>query len=94
MKSGYLISPATAASNSPGITITSQPVTFAASGLAGVEVINIQYSVDGTNWYNHVQDNTTVQLSVSNTLVTVYGPGMFRASKPITSASVGVYLYV
>ena len=67
------------------------PVTVVATGLAGTDVVNIQISSDDGQTYSDLwSKGTQVQLTSTNNARTLYGPGHYRVSKPITTGAVTV----
>ena len=92
MKTKQLITAATAAANSDKQRISSNnPMTFNGFGFSGSDVVDIQFSHDdGTTWVDCYREGSKIQLSATNNQVTVYGPGVFRASKGTTTGTVGV----
>lgn len=89
-----LIAAATGAANSAAFkttTTNSPPVSFVANGLGSSETVDIQVSHNGgTTWQDLYLDGTQVQLTSTNVMATLYGPGTYRASKGTTAAAVGV----
>ena len=68
------------------------PCTFQITGAGAAETIDIQRSSDGgTTWEDVYVDGTQQQLSDTNTDVSIYGPGTYRALKAgITTSEVWV----
>lgn len=62
------------------------------SGLAGSEEINIQYSLDGTNYFDLYQYGYQVKLSATNNAVGVFCPVYIRVVKGVTASPVTVVL--
>ena len=90
---GYseIIAKQTAAANSgPFIVNENMPVTLVATGLTTGDEVTIEISYDGILWESSVVDSVADALSEDNNPKTIYGPGMFRAVKAITSGTVGV----
>ena len=76
-----------------GATAGRLPVTLFAPGLAGAETVDIQISQDGGSTFTDVyQNGAQVQLDATNNVISLFGPGHYKAVKSATSASVGVYL--
>jgi hypothetical protein len=92
-----LISPATAASQSPSSTITeAHPCTiviYAESGLSASEYVDLQVTHDnGTTWQDVYQAGSQLRLLSTNNIMTIVSPGMFRVDKDLTTNATGVYL--
>ena len=69
------------------------PVTLAASGLTGADVIDVNISTDGGATFTPLwEKGVRVQLSATNNSVTLYGPGVYQVSKGATQGAVTVYL--
>lgn len=66
--------------------VVDQPVTLWAAGLAADDVIAVQVTPDGTNWQDWYLHDLPVQLSVSNTLLAITVPGVYRLRK-VTGAT-------
>lgn len=58
------------------------PITFIGVGITGSDTITLQVSHDGGTTFNNVYyDGSLMQLTATNTLLTVYGPGIYRGTK-------------
>ena len=62
--------------------------------VAGVEVCTLQF-FNGVNWVDFYKDGETdpVQITTTNSMISVWGSGRFRISKGATAASVPVFLH-
>lgn len=91
-----IITAATAASNSSMFTVLeNQPVSLIAWGFSGTSddaLVDLQVTYDGTTFVDVYKDGSKVQLKSTHNMITVYGPGMFRVEKALTTGSVGVAL--
>lgn len=63
-------------------------VTLSASELAGIEVVALEIGQGDPLVY----EPTGLELAVGATALSVLGPGRYRANKPTTAGSVGVFL--
>ena len=69
------------------------PATIQQEGLSGVEVIPILMSIDGGKTFVAVsQEGTAVELSVTNTAISINSPMRIAVTKPTTSSPTGVFL--
>lgn len=81
----------TAAVNSVAIPVGDKCTFIVTGTLGAAEKIDIEISPDrGSTFSDLYQDGLQTQLSTTNNAVTVYGPGIFRVAKGITSAACGV----
>lgn len=97
-----MISPTTEAADSHSIVLGDDingkgrlPTTFFASGFSGDDSVSIQFSIDdGDNWIDMKIDGESVTLNSTDNAKTIYGPGLYRLSKGVTTGSVGVVMCV
>jgi hypothetical protein len=97
-----MIAPTTDAADSNSIILTDAingrgrlPTTFFAVGFVGDDAVKIQFSVDdGANWIDLKLDGVDIELNAVNNAKTVYGPGLYRLSKGVTTGEVGVVMCV
>ncbi len=69
------------------------PATLIATGLAGVEEVDVLISVDnGVSNQPVVQEGTTVKLTVTNNTVTINSPMTVGVIKDTTVGAAGVFL--
>jgi len=89
-----LIAPATAADTQAGITVLGEniPCTFIASGLAGAETINIQIETTPGNYINMFSEGSQLELTATNNVLTVFGPGEYQLVKGITAGAAGAFM--
>lgn len=72
-------------------TLEHIPTTFSAAGLAGAEVIPIEFSQDGgLTWTPLALNGNAVELTALNNMVTVDAYGQFRVNKGVTAGAVSV----
>lgn len=69
----------------------SAPATIACPGLGSGETAAIEFSPDGTNWYQ-VKEGIDRQFTETINVYAVYSPGSYRVVKGVTSAAVGIFL--
>jgi len=91
-----ILAPTAAAAFTESITLrdaSELPVSLSATGLTGTEAATLQFH-DGTAFRDFF-DNSVVasQLSSSTSLLTIYAPGVWRVSKPITASPVSINLH-
>ena len=89
MPTQTLIEPTQAAAASGPVTINREqlPLTLIATGLAGSDVITVNFSVDGgSNVTPAQQDGGPVQLTASNNVLAVRSPLVISVSKVDTSS--------
>ena len=62
--------------------------------VAGSEICTLQF-FNGVNWVDFYKDGeaSPVQITTTNSMISVWGIGRFRISKGVTAASVPVYLH-
>lgn len=62
--------------------------------VAGVEECTLQF-YNGANWVDFYKDGETapVQITTTNSMISVWGVGRFRVVKSATAASVPVFLH-
>lgn len=92
-----LIAPTTAAAESEpfqlGRAAPFAPSTILATGLAGAEEVEVQFSPDnGDTWLDAMEDSTQIVLDANTNHIGVYSPIMIKVTKGITAGAVGVYL--
>ena len=95
--SDILLAPTTSAAQSTSFGVQHDTkktvILHAASGLTAAEYGDIQISHDGgTTFQDLYSDGSQVRLTDTNNSVTVYGPGVFRVDKEVTTNAAGVYL--
>ena len=98
MAAGTLISPTTAGANGPLMDFREADyrygATFVHNGLAGIETVKFQYTVDGgSNWLDYYVDGSLLELTATNSAETVWARLPLRCVKSATVASVGVYSF-
>ena len=93
VETNIVITAKTAAETHDFDVAADNPVTVSASGFSG-DTVDIQYSADAGGSFANAYDSagTQIQLSVTRPQITVYGPGVFRINKGITTGSVLVSL--
>ncbi len=65
---------------------------YAANGLEADEYGDIQISHDGgTTFQDLYVDGSQIRLNSTNVAQTVYGPGIFRVAKGVTTEVAGIY---
>lgn len=87
-----LIANTTSADTSSPFQVTGERTTFIATGTyAATEDATLQVSPDGgTTWINVVEAAVTKVLDEENTVMTVYGRGLYRFNKGTSVAASGV----
>ena len=69
------------------------PCTIQQEGLSGSEVIPVLMSIDGGKTFVAVsQEGAAVELSVTNTAISINSPMRIAVTKPATSSATGVFL--
>jgi len=68
--------------------------SISAGGLVGSETVTLEY-YDGTTWRDYYQDgeSTPEQVTETNSMVTIYAPCRWRATKSVTAAAVAIMLH-
>jgi hypothetical protein len=67
------------------------PASFVAKGLAGVETVDVEVSNDGGVTFQTLYlDGVQTQLTATNVMFTLFGPGIYRAVKGVTAGAAGV----
>ncbi|MBE9515968.1 MAG: hypothetical protein IME93_03205 [Proteobacteria bacterium] len=67
-------------------------IIYAASGHTAAEYSDVQVSHDGgTTWADVYKDGVQIRLHSTNTVETVYGPGIYRVDKEATTNATGVF---
>jgi len=90
MRTQTLIVAATGAGTAVINVSSSNPATLVGWGFS-TDTVDLQVSYDnGTTFVDIYKDGTQVQLSDTNNPVTVYGPGIFKINKGVTTGTVGV----
>lgn len=92
-----LLAAQTAVGNSAEFTLQDNrtlPVSLSADGIAGVETITLQFH-NGVNWVDFYKDGNTdpERITITNSMLSIWGIGRFRGVKSITAASVPIYLH-
>lgn len=91
-----LVDNTTAAVNSQTFSFTNKegyPATLFAKGLAGVETIILQFTLDnGANWTDVKCNASTVVLSATNNVMALNVVGRYRLVKDTTAGAVTVVL--
>lgn len=88
-----LFSPSTAV-GSLEFSLDDERANVAAYGLAGSERIAIQLKV-GSNWLSvPLEDGSSSDITATNTIRQVQGPGAFRLSKGVISGAVSMVFYI
>ena len=89
-----LIAPKTAAETVGKIEVRkhSVPMTIIASGLTGSETIDVNIETAADTYVAVNQNGDQTQLTETNNVITIYGPGKYQVVKGVTSGSVGVYI--
>lgn len=76
-----------------GIIAKATFIIYAASGHTAAEYSDIQVSHDGgTTWADVYVDGSQVRLDSTNTVQTIYGPGLYRVDKEATTNATGVFV--
>ena len=62
--------------------------------VAGAETATLQF-YNGVNWVDFYKDgeSSPVQITTTNSMISVWGTGIFRVVKSATAAAVPVYLH-
>lgn len=85
------LAPTTAADTSVTFTLADgQSTHIHTSGLISPERINIEIDQGGA-FKAMVLDGSPQQITASNNIRRITGPGTFRVNKPATAAAVGIY---
>lgn len=67
-------------------------IFYAASGLSASEYGDIQISQDtGTTWQDLYASGSQVRMNSTNNAITIYGPGIFRVDKEVTTNATAVF---
>jgi len=97
--SKVLLAETTSAGNSSAVTLRGDgflPTSFSAPGLGAGEAVKLQYTVDeGATWHDYYEDEeaTPKSITTNNSFLTIYGSGVWRAVKTITTSAVAIYLH-
>lgn len=88
------IAAATGAATAIEKVTSNNPCTFVGYGFSGADSVAVEVSYDsGTNFVACYKNGVAVTIASTNNPVTVYGPGIFRLNKGVTTGSVGVVAY-
>lgn len=91
-----LITAATGAATSEAFTFANRdqkPNTIFATGLAGVETIDVQFTVDnGSTWADCYCNGSKVSLTATNNTLWLNVVGRFRLNKGVTAGAAGAVL--
>lgn len=79
------------AAASDSFTVDGETVGVIAVGLAGIETGTLQVSASGTTFADVYIDGNIMQLTATNNIFTVYGPGIYRINKSATAGSVSIH---
>ena len=62
--------------------------------VSGAEACTLQF-FNGVNWVDFYKDGETdpVQITINNSMVSIWGTGRFRISKGATAAAVPIFLH-
>lgn len=90
-----ILAAATGSGTSDTFRVGTSPVSVrllgAAAVLAGAEVVQIQYQDAGANWHDYIHAQLgNMQLVATETAITIYDTGIYRATKTATAASTGL----
>ena len=86
-----ILTAATIAAVSADFTVDHATVGVIAAGLAGAEVGVLQIKYDGINYIDVYANTALQQLTATNNVITVYGPGIYRINKGVTAAAVSLH---
>ena len=96
MSATLLLAATTSATASAAVNARANalPISFiAVPALGAGETGVIQVSPDnGTTWVNVISGGLTQQLSPNDTVVTVYGSGLYRVNKGASAGSTAIYV--
>ncbi len=90
-KREILAAGATAATSSDTFTVDQETVGVIVVGLTGSETCTLQIQYDDTNFVDVYIDGTLSQLTATNNIFTVYGPGLYRLNKSASTANVSIH---
>lgn len=68
------------------------PQSITASGLGAGETVHLQF-FDGDDWRDYYEDGSIMQVTDTNSMLSVYAIGKWRAYKSVTVAAVSVKLH-
>lgn len=85
-----LVGPTTGSFTTRPVPATGSMVTIIANGLAADDALDVQVEYEDGSFTDLFQDGTQVQITESNTAVTITGPGVYRVVSTGTTGTVTV----
>lgn len=92
-----ILAPTTGTGTSTEFKMThaeTSPHSISANGIAGAETVTLQFH-NGVAWVDYYKDGnaTPEQITVNNSMISIWGVGRWRGVKSATVAAVPIYLH-